>query len=72
MEKLIVTINSEEKKELRIKRKTFNLTEFEEIILRKRAKRALANANRIAKETGLSKMTNKEIDLAIKWARKRV
>jgi hypothetical protein len=71
MEKLIVTINSEEKKELRIKRKTFNLTEFEEIILRKRAKRALANANRIAKETGLSKMTNKEIDLAIKWARKR-
>jgi hypothetical protein len=71
MEKVIVTLNPREKKELNIRRKTFNLIEFEEITLRKRAKKALEEANRIAKETGLSKMTNKDINSAIKWARKR-
>jgi hypothetical protein len=71
MEKVIVTLNPREKKELNIRRKTFNLIEFEEITLRKRAKKALEEGNRIAKETGLSKMTNKDINSAIKWARKR-
>ncbi len=66
-----ITLNTRENRELGIRRKTFNLAELEEILLKNRAKKSLKKARRVARQTGLSKLRNSDIDSIIKWVRKR-
>lgn len=66
-----ITLNTRENRELGIRRKTFNLAELEEILLKNRAKKSLKKARRVARQTGLSKIRNSDIDSIIKWVRKR-
>lgn len=68
--KLTVTIEPQEKKDYKISGREMRFSELERKILLRHAQRALENAARIAKETGLSKMTNKEINHIIKEVRK--
>ncbi len=68
--KLLVRIEPQEKKDYKISGTEMKFSDLERKILLKHAQRALENAARIAKETGLSKMTNKEINQIIKEVRR--
>lgn len=69
-QKLTVRIEPQEKKDYKISGREMRFSDLEKKILLKQAQRSLENAARIAKETGLSKMTNKEINQIIKKVRK--
>lgn len=69
-QKITVRIEPQEKKDYKISGREMRFSDLEKKILLKQAQRSLENAARIAKETGLSKMTNKEINQIIKKVRK--
>ena len=65
MKTLEILLDNEEFNELNIKNSPITLRELEIKLSRIRASKALAQANKIAKETGLNKMSNKEINQLI-------
>jgi hypothetical protein len=69
MSELIVTISPAIKKKYRIAGKKINFNELEEKIQLAAARDRLDRIVKAAKEAGLSKMTNKEINQIIKEAR---
>lgn len=60
-----ILLDNEEFEELNIRNSPITLKELEIKLSRIRALKALKQANKIAKETGLNKMTNKEINQLI-------
>ncbi|MBI1766939.1 MAG: hypothetical protein HY015_07195 [Bacteroidetes bacterium] len=69
MSELIVNISPTIKKKYRISGNRINFNELEEKIRLANARDRLDRVVKIAKETGLSKMTNKEINQIIKRVR---
>jgi len=69
MSELIVNISPTIKKKYRISGNRINFNELEEKIRLANARDRLDRVVKIAKETGLSKMTNKEINQIIKKSR---
>jgi hypothetical protein len=69
MSELIVTISPAIKKKYNIKGSKINFTELEQKLQLAIARERLNNIVKMAKESGLSKMTNKEINQIIKEAR---
>jgi len=69
MSELIVNISPTIKKKYRISGNRINFNELEEKIRLANARDRLDRVVKIAKETGLSKMTNKEINQIIKKVR---
>jgi hypothetical protein len=65
MKTLEILLDNNEFEELNIKNSPITLKELEIKLSRVRALKALKHANKIAKETGLNKMTNKEINQLI-------
>lgn len=70
MSELIVSISPAIKKKYRISGNRIKFNELEEKIRLAKARERLDRVVKIAKETGLSKMTNKEINQIIKEVRK--
>ncbi len=69
MSELMVTISPAIKKKYGIKGNKINFNKLEEKIELAKARERLDRIVKMAKETGLSKMTNKEINQVIKEAR---
>lgn len=69
MSEIVITISPTLKKKYRIDSNRMNFQELEEKIRLANARDNLDRVVKIAKETGLSKMTNKEIDQIIKEVR---
>lgn len=65
MKTIEILLDHNEYEELNIKDSPITLRELEIKLSRIRASKALHQANKIAKETGLNKMTNKEINQLI-------
>jgi len=70
MEKLTVTITPKEKKKYNIKKNQLDFEELEKLIILSGARENLKKAVAIARKTGLSKMTQKEINDEVKAYRK--
>ena len=70
MNTLKVKISSTDKRRLKIKDNEIDFTELERLVKLSIAKDQMKKVVKIARKTGLSKMTPREIDLEIKAFRK--
>ena len=70
MKEIIIKVNSKDRKKYGLENTTMSFAELEKKIMLAQAREALERTAMIAKRTGLSKMTNREINQIIKTVRK--